>query len=130
MRTTDVIGRESELRRTLDFLDAVATGPRGLMIEGEAGAGKNTLWLAAAEEAGHGERGRVLAHELRPSAGAPRRPARADGGTLVDLKPAAGPAIRPAMPPMRPAPAARILVRMCAIRSLDLLVEPGGRWLR
>jgi hypothetical protein len=34
MRTTDVIGRESELQRTLDFLDALASGPRGLVIEG------------------------------------------------------------------------------------------------
>ena len=64
MRTTDVIGRDAELALTEDFLDALAAGPSGLVIEGEAGAGKTTLWLAAVEEAR--ERGyRVL--ETRPA---------------------------------------------------------------
>ena len=63
MRTIDVIGRDAELERTVDFLDALAAGSSGLVIEGEAGAGKTTLWLAAVEEAR--ERGyRVL--ETRP----------------------------------------------------------------
>ena len=64
MPATDVIGRDAELALTEDFLDALATGPSGLVIEGEAGAGKTTLWLAAVEEAR--ERGyRVL--ETRPA---------------------------------------------------------------
>ena len=63
MPATEVIGRDAELARTADFLDALASGPSGLVIEGEAGAGKTTLWLAAVEEAR--ERGyRVL--ETRP----------------------------------------------------------------
>ncbi len=64
MRTTEVIGRDAELERTVDFLDALAAGSSGLVIEGEAGAGKTTLWLAAVEEAR--KRGcRVL--ETRPA---------------------------------------------------------------
>ncbi len=64
MRTTDVIGRDAELEATVNFLDAVATGPSGLVIEGDAGAGKTTLWLATVEEAR--ERGyRML--ETRPA---------------------------------------------------------------
>ncbi len=64
MRTTDVIGRDVELARTEDFLDTFAAGSYGLVIEGEAGAGKTTLWLAAVDEAR--ERGcRVL--ETRPA---------------------------------------------------------------
>ena len=64
MPATDVIGRDAELALMEDFLDALAAGPSGLVIEGEAGAGKTTLWLAAAEEAR--KRGyRVL--ETRPA---------------------------------------------------------------
>ena len=64
MPATEVIGRDAELARTAAFLDALPSGPSGLVIEGEAGAGKTTLWLAAVEEAR--ERGyRVL--ETRPA---------------------------------------------------------------
>ncbi|MET0837123.1 MAG: AAA family ATPase [Thermoleophilaceae bacterium] len=64
MPATEVIGRDAELARTAAFLDALLTGPSGLLIEGEAGAGKTTLWLAGVEEAR--ERGyRVL--ETRPA---------------------------------------------------------------
>ena len=64
MPATEVIGRDAELALMEDFLDALTAGPRGLVIEGEAGAGKTTLWLAAAEAAR--ERGyRVL--ETRPA---------------------------------------------------------------
>ena len=64
MPATEVIGRDAELARTAAFLDALSSGPSGLVIEGEAGAGKTTLWLAGVEEAR--ERGyRVL--ETRPA---------------------------------------------------------------
>ena len=64
MRADEVIGRETELAAATAFLDGLPSGTRGLRIEGEAGAGKTTLWLAATEEAR--ERGyRVL--ETRPA---------------------------------------------------------------
>ena len=41
-----IIGRAAELRRVDEFLVAVEEGPSGLLIEGEIGAGKTTLWTA------------------------------------------------------------------------------------
>ena len=39
-------------RRTIDgFLESTTVGPSALLIEGEAGIGKTTLWLAAVEQA-------------------------------------------------------------------------------
>ena len=71
---SDVIGREAELRTAAAFLDALAVGPAAMLLDGEAGIGKTTLWLAAAEQAR--ERGhRVLqphrgaAHLARKTAG-------------------------------------------------------------
>lgn len=46
-----VIGREAEAAAIVDFLDAAATAPSSLVIEGEAGIGKTTIWLAAIEHA-------------------------------------------------------------------------------
>ena len=40
-----VIGREAELIAVESFLDRVAMGPAALLIEGEAGIGKTTVWL-------------------------------------------------------------------------------------
>lgn len=62
---SDVIGREAELRAVGAFLDALAVDPAALLLEGDAGIGKTTLWLAAVERAR--ERGlRVLV--ARPAA--------------------------------------------------------------
>src|SRR5262249_46325892 len=56
----EVVGRESEIDSVHDFLEAVPGGPIGLLIEGEIGIGKTTLWREGIAEAG--ERGlRVLA---------------------------------------------------------------------
>src|SRR5215471_14092145 len=55
----EVVGRESEIDSVRDFLDAVPGGPVALLIEGEIGIGKTTLWREGVAEAG--ERGlRVL----------------------------------------------------------------------
>jgi DNA-binding CsgD family transcriptional regulator len=60
-----VIGRSNEAETVVDFLDNVPTGPSALVIEGEPGIGKTTLWLSTVEQAR--ERGfRVLS--ARPSA--------------------------------------------------------------
>jgi DNA-binding CsgD family transcriptional regulator len=60
-----VIGRLDEAQATVDFLDCASAEPTALVIEGEPGIGKTTLWLSTLAEAR--ERGfRVLA--ARPSA--------------------------------------------------------------
>ena len=53
--TDQVVGRESELKSIYVFLDAPAETVVGLVLEGEPGIGKSTLWLArlsAARERG------------------------------------------------------------------------------
>jgi DNA-binding CsgD family transcriptional regulator len=45
--TDEVVGRDSELRSIYAFLDAHVEAPAGLVLEGEPGIGKSTLWLAA-----------------------------------------------------------------------------------
>ena len=42
----EIIGREAELSVVQAFLDRPAEGLRALVLEGEAGIGKSTLWLA------------------------------------------------------------------------------------
>ncbi len=39
-----LIGRDAEIRASEHFLDAVADGPAALLIEGQAGIGKTTVW--------------------------------------------------------------------------------------
>ena len=47
---SEVIGRNDEIEQLRAFLDAEAIdGPRALVLEGEAGIGKSTLWLAGVE---------------------------------------------------------------------------------
>jgi len=46
-----VVGRSAEFRAIAAFFDSLYDRPAGLLIEGEAGIGKTTLWLAALEEA-------------------------------------------------------------------------------
>jgi hypothetical protein len=47
----EVVGRDAELRATARFLDSLAGHPQALVLEGEPGIGKTTLWLAAVEQA-------------------------------------------------------------------------------
>lgn len=57
--SASVVSRVTELRAVARFLSAAQSRPAGLVLEGEAGIGKTTLWLAAADQAA--ERGfRVL----------------------------------------------------------------------
>jgi DNA-binding CsgD family transcriptional regulator len=48
---TEVVGRDAELRSLRDFVERVAGGAVALVLEGEAGMGKTTLWRAAVEHA-------------------------------------------------------------------------------
>lgn len=59
-----IVGREEELAVLAGFLDGVQEGPAALLLEGEAGIGKTTLWKQAVEAARE-EGIRVL--ECRPS---------------------------------------------------------------
>src|SRR5690349_23282588 len=45
-----IVGREAELARIDALLEPGSTGPRVLLIEGQAGAGKTTVWAAAVEQ--------------------------------------------------------------------------------
>src|ERR1700754_1628661 len=46
-----VVNRSAEMRAIARFFSAVAALPSGLLLEGEAGMGKTTLWLAALHQA-------------------------------------------------------------------------------
>jgi DNA-binding CsgD family transcriptional regulator len=53
----EVVGREEELASVAAFVDEPRDGPAALVLEGEAGIGKSTLWLAGVEHAStHGLR--------------------------------------------------------------------------
>jgi ATP/maltotriose-dependent transcriptional regulator MalT len=47
-----VIGREREIAVVSAFLDAEPRGPRALLVDGEAGIGKSTVWFEAVRLAG------------------------------------------------------------------------------
>jgi hypothetical protein len=49
--STGVIGRSFEFSALAKFLQSAGVQPSALVIEGEAGIGKTTLWLAAVEQA-------------------------------------------------------------------------------
>jgi hypothetical protein len=60
------VSRPTESRAVAAFLTAAASEPSGLVMEGEAGIGKTTLWLSAVQEAR--ERGfRVLSATPAPA---------------------------------------------------------------
>src|SRR5205823_8317937 len=61
----EVVGRDEELAAVRVFLDAARRAPAAFLLEGEAGVGKSTLWLAGVEYA-CGEGLRVLVS--RPAA--------------------------------------------------------------
>ena len=47
----EIVGREEELSALRAFIGDVEEGPAALVLEGEAGIGKSTLWLAGVEQA-------------------------------------------------------------------------------
>jgi DNA-binding CsgD family transcriptional regulator len=49
--TSEIVGREEELRALSAFVGRELTGAAALVLEGEAGIGKSTLWAAAVEDA-------------------------------------------------------------------------------
>ena len=49
--SSEIVGREEELGYLHAFVDQAGRGPSALVLEGEAGIGKSTLWLAGVEHA-------------------------------------------------------------------------------
>ena len=47
-----MVGRERELAAVSVFAESIPTGPRVLLLEGEAGIGKTTIWFEAVRAAG------------------------------------------------------------------------------
>jgi DNA-binding CsgD family transcriptional regulator len=109
----EIVGRDEELRSLSAFFDRTAAGPAALVLEGEAGIGKSTLWLAGVEAAR--ERGfRVLSS----------RPAEAEQGLahagLGDLFEDVLGIVVPALSaPRRRALEVALLVEPSAGRSMD-----------
>lgn len=48
---SDVVGRDAELAAAADLLDRLSVGPSALVLTGEAGIGKTTVWAAAVARA-------------------------------------------------------------------------------
>ncbi|HVS05045.1 MAG TPA: AAA family ATPase [Candidatus Dormibacteraeota bacterium] len=48
---TSIFGRDEELVRISGFLNAIPAGPQALLVEGEPGMGKTTVWRWSLEEA-------------------------------------------------------------------------------
>jgi DNA-binding CsgD family transcriptional regulator len=109
----EIVGRDEELRSLSAFLDRTAEAPMGLVLEGDAGIGKSTLWLAGVEAAR--ERGfRVLSS----------RPAEAEQGLshagLGDLLEDVLAIVAPALSaPRRRALEVALLVEQSAGRTVD-----------
>jgi AAA ATPase domain len=47
----NVIGRSDEALAVVEFLDSVSSEPTALVVEGEPGVGKTTVWLSALDQA-------------------------------------------------------------------------------
>ncbi|HEY7043527.1 MAG TPA: AAA family ATPase, partial [Nocardioidaceae bacterium] len=105
-----VVGREAELARLEGFLDRMVEGPTALVLEGEAGIGKTTLFDAttgAATARGY----RVLA------ARAAQPEARLSFAAFTDLLDSVAPEVLPNLPdPQRR-----------AVEIALLRLDPGGR---
>ena len=85
-QTRTLIGRDAELDRVEEFLSAIESGPAALLLEGEAGIGKTTLWnRGLASSAARGQR--VL--RCRPGEREAQLAFAALGDLLVDVPEAA-----------------------------------------
>jgi DNA-binding CsgD family transcriptional regulator len=60
----EIVGREAELAESYAFIEELPSGPRALVLEGEAGIGKTTLWEAAIARA---ERSGIRVLRCRPA---------------------------------------------------------------
>src|SRR5215216_3110979 len=79
---SEVIGREREQAALGAFVEELGDGPTGVMLTGDAGVGKTTLWQIAAEKA------RARGYSVlvtRPSAADARLPFAGLGDLLADV---------------------------------------------
>jgi DNA-binding CsgD family transcriptional regulator len=109
----DIVSREEELSSLRAFIDAVREGPAALVLEGEAGIGKSTLWVAGVDHA------RTRGFRVLSS-----RPAEAERGLahvgLGDLFEDALDDVLPALPaPRRRALEAALLLEEPAAHTVD-----------
>ncbi len=110
-----VVGRERELAAVGAFLTAVPNGPRALLLEGEAGIGKTTVWLAAVRAAD--DRGfRVL--QARPT----ESESRLSYAALADIAGVAFDEVRAALPDPQERALAAILLRVATDEPADARV--------
>ena len=58
-----IVGRDEEVASVSAFVDEVPEAPVALVLEGEAGIGKSTLWLAGVE---HGKETGARVLSVRP----------------------------------------------------------------
>ena len=99
-----MVSRSAELKAVAGFLSAAESRPSGLVIAGEAGIGKTTLWLAAVDRAR--ERGfRVL------SARAWEAETVLAYGTVADLLGEVEPEVLAALPDVQRVAVDRVLLR-------------------
>ena len=107
-----VVGRERELAAVDAFLAAVPDGPRALLVEGEAGIGKTTVWLAAVRAAGDGGF-RVL--QARPT----ESESRLSYAALADIAGVVFDEVRAALPYPQERALAAVLLRAGADEPAD-----------
>ena len=98
------VSRERETRAVAGFLADATTAPSGLVLEGEAGIGKTTLWLSAIEQA-RGVGFRVISARGDPSE------VRLAFAALADLLADVDSALIDQLPPVQRAALNRILLR-------------------
>jgi DNA-binding CsgD family transcriptional regulator len=110
---SEIVGRDEELASLRAFVDEPRDGPSALVLEGEAGVGKSTLWLAGVEHA-HARGFRVLSS----------RPVEAEGALayvgLGDLLEDVLAETLPALPP----PRRRALEAALLLEEADENVDP------
>jgi DNA-binding CsgD family transcriptional regulator len=113
VRAGEVLGREAELEAVDAFLERAATGLEALVIEGEPGIGKTTLWRGALERA----RG---ASVLVLSAGPVHAEAQLGFAALADLLEPVADDLLPGLPePQRAALAVALLREAPGSRRID-----------
>src|SRR5690349_10873898 len=99
-----VVARSDHLRVIADYLGVAGTRPSALLIEGDEGIGKTTLWLSALEQAG--DRGfRTL------SARAAKVEAGMAFGTVADLLREVDAEVLTGLPDLQQAAVDRVLLR-------------------
>jgi DNA-binding CsgD family transcriptional regulator len=107
-----VIGRERELAAVTRFAESIPDGPRALLLEGEAGIGKTTIWfeaVRAAEDRGY----RVL--QARPA----ESEARLSYAALADIVGVAFEEMRPLLPAPQERALAVALLRVATDEPAD-----------